>query len=53
MGPFCVTRSNPTRQLTDQLNPTASEKNWIQPDPNQYNYNGAYSLVVTPISPHH
>ena len=28
IGPFCVTRSNPTRQLTD---PT-------QPDPTQYNY---------------
>jgi len=49
MGAFCVTRSNPTHQLTDstQLNPTqpiASRKIWTQPNTTN---NGAYSLVVT------
>ena len=36
MGPFCVTRPNPTHQLTDQTQPTTSEKIWTQPDPTQY-----------------
>jgi len=41
MGPFCVTRHNPTHQLTDPTQPnptqpTTSEKNWSQPDPTQY-----------------
>jgi len=31
MGPFCVTRSNPTHQLTDQPNPT-------QPNPTHYKW---------------
>ena len=43
MGPFYVTRSNPTHQLTDPTQP--NPKFWTQPDPTQYN--GAYSLVVT------
>ena len=39
MGPFCVTRSNPTHPLTDptQSNSLQVEKNWTQPDPTQYN----------------
>jgi len=37
MGPFCVTRSNPTHQLTDPTQPTTSGKIWTQPDPTQYN----------------
>ena len=46
VGPFCVTRSNPTYQLTDptQPNPLKVEKNWTQPDTAN---SGAYSLVVT------
>ena len=48
MGPFCVTRSNPTHQLTDPTQPTTSGKIWT-PHPTQTNTtnNGAYSLVVT------
>jgi len=49
MGPFCVTRSNPTRQLTDptQTNPLQVEK--FGPNSTQLNTtnNGDYSLVVT------
>ena len=38
MGPFCVTRSNLTNQLTDLTQPTTSEKKlWTQPDPTQCN----------------
>jgi len=44
MGPFCVTRSNPTHQLTDPTQPTTSGKIWTQP---QKTNNGAYSLIVT------
>ena len=32
MGPFCVTQSNPTHQLTDPTQPTRSGKIWTQPD---------------------
>jgi len=48
MGPFCVTRSNPTHQLTDPTQPTTSGKIWT-PHPTQTNTtnNGAYSLVAT------
>ena len=35
--PFCVTRSNPTHQLTDPTEPTTSGKIWTQPDPTHYN----------------
>ena len=35
MGPFCVTRSNPTHQLTDQPNPTHYK--WKNLDPTQPN----------------
>ena len=50
MGPFCVTRSNPTHQLTDptdQLNqPNPLQVKKIGPNPTQPNTtnNGAYSL---------
>jgi len=38
MGPFCVTRSNLTNQLTDLTQPTTSEKKlWTQPDRTQCN----------------
>ena len=33
MGPFCVTRSNPTHQLTDPTQPITSGKIWTQPNP--------------------
>ena len=36
MGPFCVTRSNPTHQLTDPNQPTTSGKFWTHHDPTQY-----------------
>jgi len=35
MGPFCMTRSNPTHQLTDPTH--YMWKNWTQLDPTQYN----------------
>jgi len=44
MGPFCVTRSNPTHQLTDPTQPNTSGKLWTQPDTTN---NGAFSLTVT------
>jgi len=44
MGPFCVTRSNQTRQLTDPTQPSTSGKIWTQPSATN---NGAYRLVVT------
>jgi len=49
MGLFCVTRSNPTRQLTDPTQHTTSGKMWTQPDATQPNTtdNGAYSFVET------
>jgi len=37
MGPLCVTRSNPTHQLTDSTQPTTSAESWTQPDPTQCN----------------
>ena len=37
MGPFCVTGSNPTHQLTDPTQPNTSGNIWTQPDPNHYN----------------
>ena len=37
MGPFCVTRSNPTHHLTDPTQPTTGGKIWTQPDTTQYN----------------
>ena len=43
MGPHCVTRSNPTHQLTDPTQPTTSRKIWTQPN---ITNNGAYSSVV-------
>jgi len=36
MRQFCVTRSNPTHQLTEPTQPTASGKIWTQPDPTQF-----------------
>jgi len=48
-NPFCVTRSNPTHQLTDptKRNPPQVEK--IAPNPTQPNTanTGAYSSAVT------
>ena len=44
MGPFCVTRSNPTHQLTDPTQPTTSGNIWTRLNPTN---NGAYSLVET------
>jgi len=32
MGPVCVTRSDPTHQLTDPTQPTRSGKIWTQPN---------------------
>jgi len=37
MGLFCVTRSNPTRQLTDQTQPNPLQVGKIGPNPTQYN----------------
>jgi len=42
-GLFCVTRSNPTCQLTDPTQTTAIGKIWTQPNTTN---NGTYSLVV-------
>ena len=44
MGPFCVTQSNPTDQLTDPIQPSTIGKIWTQPNTTN---NRAYSLVVT------
>ena len=44
MGPFCVTRSNPTHQLSDPTRRITSGKIWTQSNTTN---NGAYSLVVT------
>jgi len=32
VGPLCVTRSNPTRQLTDPTQPVTNGKIWTQPN---------------------
>jgi len=49
VGPFCVTRSNPTHQLTDPTQPNLLQVEKFGPNPTQPNTtnNGAYSLVVT------
>jgi len=49
MGPFCVTRSNPTHPLTDQTQPNPLQVKKIGPNPTQpiTTDNGAYSLLVT------
>jgi len=49
MGPFCVTRSNPTHQLTDPTQPNPLQVENFGPNPTQPNTtnNGVYSLVVT------
>ena len=44
MGPFSVTRSNPTHQLSDPTRRITSGKIWTQSNTTN---NGAYSLVVT------
>ena len=46
MCPLCVTRSNPTHQLTDPTQPNLLQVAKICTQPNTTN-NGAYSLVVT------
>ena len=48
MGPFCVTRSNPTHQLTDPTKPNPLQVGKFGPDPTQPNTtnNRAYSLAV-------
>jgi len=38
MGPLCVTRSNPTHQLTDPIQPNLLQVEKFGPDPSQYNY---------------
>ena len=37
VGPLCVTRSNPTRQLTDPTQPVTNGKIWTQPNPTHPN----------------
>ena len=48
MGPFCVTQSNPTRQLTDLTQPHPLQVEKFGPNPTQpkTTNTGAYSLVV-------
>jgi len=43
VGPFCVTRSNPTHPLTDPTQPTTSGKIWTKPNTTN---NGAYGSVM-------
>jgi len=43
MCSFCVTRTNPTHQVSDPTQPTTSGKIWTQPDTTN---NSAYGLVV-------
>jgi len=43
MGPFYVTRSNSTHQLTDPTQPTTTGKIWTQRNTTN---NGIYSIVV-------
>ena len=38
VGPFSVTRPNPTHQLSDLTQPIRNLKIWIQPNPTRYNY---------------
>jgi len=47
-APFCVTRSNPTHQLTDPTQPNPPQLEKFGPNPSQPDTinNGAYSLVV-------
>ena len=45
MGPFCVTRSNPTYQVTDPTQPNPLQVEKFGPNPTQLNTNRAYSLV--------
>ena len=47
IGPFSVTRSNPTHQLTDPTQPNQVKKIRTQPDPTNTTNNGAYSLAAT------
>ena len=49
MGPFCVTESNPTHQLTDSTQPNPPQVEKFGPKPTQPDTtnNRAYSLVVT------
>jgi len=49
MGPFRVTKPNPTHQLTDPTQPNPLKVEKFGPNPTQHNTanNGAYSLVVT------
>ena len=37
IGPLCVTRSNPTQQLTDPTRPNAIQVEKFGPNPTQYN----------------
>jgi len=48
MGPFCVTRSNQTHQLTDPTQPNPLQVGKFGSNPTQPNTtnNGAYSLLV-------
>ena len=50
-GPFYVTRSNPTHQLTDMTQPnpaqpTASRKIWTQPDPTKPTATNRFNCLV-------
>jgi len=49
MGSFCVTRPNPTHQVTDPFLPNPLQVEKLGPNSTQPNAtnNGAYSLVVT------
>ena len=48
MGPFCVTPSNPTHQLTDPTQPNSLQVGKFGPNPTQPNTtnNGTYTFAL-------
>jgi len=48
LGPFCVTRSNPTHQLTDQTQPNPLEVEKFGPNPTEPNTTNKFNCVMQP-----
>ena len=48
VGPFCVTRSNPTHQLTDPTQPNPLEVEKFGPNPTQPNTTNKFNCLMQP-----
>ena len=48
MGPFCVTRSNPTHQLSDRTQPSPLQVENFGPNPSQPNTTNKFNCLVQP-----